>query len=75
MNLREQCGAITGSTEPCMSAKQLGGKEELPGIKFRMDGSTALITGAGGGIGEAIALAFADAGAQLILVARDVVES
>jgi short-subunit dehydrogenase len=33
-------------------------------------GKTALITGAGGGIGRAVALGLADAGAGLILVAR-----
>lgn len=37
---------------------------------FRLDGKVALITGAGGGIGEGIALAFSAAGADLILVAR-----
>ncbi|RTL68634.1 MAG: SDR family oxidoreductase [Pseudonocardiaceae bacterium] len=38
---------------------------------FRLDGSTALITGASRNIGRAIATAFAQAGADLILVARD----
>lgn len=38
---------------------------------FRLDGKTALITGAGGGIGEGIALAFGQAGAHVILVGRD----
>ncbi|WP_025858324.1 SDR family NAD(P)-dependent oxidoreductase [Pseudomonas sp. CHM02] len=38
---------------------------------FRLDGKTALITGAGGGIGEGIALTYANAGAHVILVGRD----
>jgi NAD(P)-dependent dehydrogenase (short-subunit alcohol dehydrogenase family) len=37
---------------------------------FRLDGKTALVTGAGRGIGRAAALALAAAGAKLILVSR-----
>jgi NAD(P)-dependent dehydrogenase (short-subunit alcohol dehydrogenase family) len=37
----------------------------------RLDGKTTLVTGAGRGIGKAIALAFAVAGAQSIFVVRD----
>ncbi|MBW8755651.1 MAG: SDR family oxidoreductase [Sphingomonadales bacterium] len=38
---------------------------------FSLEGRTAMITGASRGLGKAIALGFADAGARLILAARD----
>jgi NAD(P)-dependent dehydrogenase (short-subunit alcohol dehydrogenase family) len=37
---------------------------------FRLDGKTALVSGAGRGIGRVVALALADAGAEIVLVSR-----
>jgi 7-alpha-hydroxysteroid dehydrogenase len=38
--------------------------------RFRLDGKTAIVTGAGRGIGAACALAFAEAGADIVITAR-----
>ncbi len=38
--------------------------------RFRLDGTTAIVTGAGKGIGRAIAIAFAEAGADVVCAAR-----
>mgnify|MGYP001812496685 CR=1 FL=1 len=43
---------------------------ELTIPSFRLDGKVALITGAGRGLGAAIAQAYAAAGAEVILLGR-----
>jgi 7-alpha-hydroxysteroid dehydrogenase len=42
--------------------------------RFRLDGQIAIVTGAGRGIGAATALAFADAGADVVVGARTVAQ-
>src|SRR5262245_20172785 len=58
------CGAV-GAARRCrpMSAVHRD--------RMRLDGKVAVITGAGGGIGRAIAVEFAGAGAKLVLVGRN----
>jgi len=42
-----------------------------PTAAFRLDGKVALVTGGNGGIGKAVALAFRDAGAEVVVTGRD----
>lgn len=50
------------------------GAGDKMGNRFNLDGKTALIAGAGRGIGRAIALAYGEAGADLVLVSRTLSE-
>lgn len=43
--------------------------------KFRLDGEVALVTGAGAGIGRAISMLFADAGAKVLVTDRNAAEA
>src|SRR5580765_3325207 len=51
-------------------AKETAGKSRAGSKNVRLDGQTALLIGAGRGIGETMAHAFARCGANLALVAR-----
>ena len=44
---------------------------DTPTARYRLDGKVALVTGASSGMGRAISIAYADAGARVLLVGRD----
>jgi gluconate 5-dehydrogenase len=52
------------------SDKQSGGDSAAPEHPFSLTGKTALVTGGGSGIGLAVARAFVQAGARVVLVGR-----
>ena len=62
---------VPGSAPLPDDVRRTDGEVERPVSTFRLDGRTALVTGASRGIGRAIATAYAEAGADVALLARD----
>lgn len=52
-------------------SSQVSGRSVLAADAFRLDGRVAVVTGAGRGLGAAIAVALAESGADLVLCDRD----
>src|SRR5204863_968029 len=70
--------ACSGSSPPAPLRQGRGGHPEVSRTnkkmyleKFRLNGKTAVVTGAGQGIGLACAEALAEAGAKVVIVDRD----
>ena len=64
---------IPPSTRPPDSTRSFGGRTAIHGPARPMQGRVALVVGASRGIGAAVAEAFAEAGAAVVLGGRDIV--
>jgi 7-alpha-hydroxysteroid dehydrogenase len=61
---------LTRDASPCYGSPGEGRKTQMILDRFRLDDQVAVVTGAGRGLGAAMAVAFAEVGADVVIAAR-----
>jgi 7-alpha-hydroxysteroid dehydrogenase len=61
---------LTQATEACYGVARRGREAHVILDRFRLDDQVAIVTGAGRGLGAAMALAFAEVGADVVIASR-----